>query len=192
MTYFCPVCDYGEEESKSLAAVRSHVNAASGTEHDWAGLKDEVEAQAEDADDTNDDQATDQPDQQASSSDDQQDDGEDAPDTSGTTSQMPSQSEYEQQQEAVGDGAAGTESAPDDDTSDDGGNTSNDTSSESGFQIPEIHPMYLLVAVAVLLVLVVLLTRDGESSNEPAEEIDAEREPDNDADGGADEVSLIE
>ena len=48
-SHTCPVegCDYGESSSKSLAAVRSHINASGDSEHDWDALKSEVTGEEE-------------------------------------------------------------------------------------------------------------------------------------------------
>lgn len=56
--YYCPIegCNYGHGEQKSLAAVRSHINATTDTSdqnergHSWAALKTEVEQQGEESD----------------------------------------------------------------------------------------------------------------------------------------------
>ncbi|WP_231184729.1 hypothetical protein [Haladaptatus sp. DYF46] len=89
ITHTCPIegCDYGDNEEKSLAAVRSHINASSDGDHDWSALKPTVEAQAADSD--QDDQADQQP----------EDDTDDA---------MPTDTEYDQQhsQQKGGDGSA--------------------------------------------------------------------------------------
>ncbi len=60
--YWCPAegCDYGTESDKSLAAVRSHINAM-GDDHDWDTLKPLLHEQGESNDDQPDDPDDDPP-----------------------------------------------------------------------------------------------------------------------------------
>lgn len=48
-SYTCPIegCPYGEDEEKSLPAVRAHINATSDGDHEWSDLKPTVEQQGQ-------------------------------------------------------------------------------------------------------------------------------------------------
>ncbi|MUV87790.1 hypothetical protein GJ631_14830 [Natronomonas sp. CBA1123] len=142
--YTCPAegCDYGEKGGKSLAAVRSHINASSDGAHDWEQLKPTVEQQGDQQP-----EATEETVDQETSSDDQTE-TPDGPDTD---------DEYQQQVEA--------NTAPADDDEDDDKSVSvdpvDDTADDTGGSAT-----VTLVTASVALALVVLLVRGNDKSNE--------------------------
>jgi len=120
--HYCPVdgCDYGEQERKSLTAVRSHVSSTRKREgHDWDELAPTVKAQA-DEQDPDDDPEGEEPDDDDPDDGDDGGDGEDAASAQSDTedNDVPTDDEYQRQrQQANSDGDDGDDESDQPETS---------------------------------------------------------------------------
>jgi len=162
--YTCPKegCDYGdaEDENKSLAAVRSHINSAG--DHDWHALRADLYAAAE-AEDVPDSYDTEEGDQ---SEDDEDDDTESDDDQSdGDSEEMATEEEYQEQHDDDGESGNETTESDEQDTPDDGG--------ESGFSVPAFSTTTWLFIGGLLLVAFIaykMFGGDAAADYEPPEE----------------------
>jgi len=188
--YYCPAegCDYGTESDKTLAAVRSHINAM-GDDHDWDTLKPLLHEQGETSDDQPDDQPGDPDDDPPGTGgaaapdnegdDDQQSEGVEQTETPENTESdqqdMDQSTEYDQQVQQ----AQQADDQPDDpdDSSQSGGRDGGQTSqTTSGGGVPLVP----LVAGALLLGLLLVALSGGDDQ---PEQVDSEVvEQDDDAD----------
>jgi len=192
-TYECPVegCDYGEQEDKTLAQVRGHVNSSGDEAHVWQDVKHTLLAEAEKREAT---QATEDDDSEAeeeqgdpgevpgpngetghlgtAEEDDQSDDDEDS-------TEMASQEEYEEQySDEDGD-------LPEGDEADDQPEDGDEDVQGGGFTVPAVSAstVVLVVGVGVAALLVWKLYSGGDAaSNYEAPEEQADT--DSDTDGG--------
>jgi len=148
-SYTCPVegCDYGEQESKSLAAVRSHINALNDPAHDWAELKSEVIGQGDGGDD-----------QQEATTDEGADDPTPKQTESGDSDPSEEADEYDQQWNEATDPQDGSEPDPSDSGSD-----PNDPGAGGG-GVPVEAVIGGTIALGALVVLVGLA---GSSNTDP-------------------------
>ncbi|NLV14411.1 hypothetical protein [Haloarcula argentinensis] len=213
--YYCPAegCDYGKDEEKSLAAVRSHINAM-GESHDWELLKPLLHQQGETSDDQQDEQpeqANDQPDDQPDGSDDdppgtggaaategggdddQQNEGveqTETPENSQNDQQdMDQSSEYDQQLQQ----AQQADDQPDDagESSQSGGQRGDDTSqTTSGRGVP----VWAIVGGLTLVALLLFVARSGDDQPEqvPSEVVEDTEQADPVADDPEPEVTWSE
>lgn len=169
----CPVegCEYGESDDKSKAAVRSHVNAKSDPEHNWADLKSAVMGDP-DADETDD------ADGEQTETDENEENEEDEDD-------MPTDEEYQEQH-----------AQDDNDTTDDTDTTDSDTATDDdagggGFSIPALDGSTVMLVMGLLAVLVVAyLVLGGDGSVDQAAPV--EEDTTDSAADSSEEVSLIE
>ncbi|MHB9287349.1 hypothetical protein ACKVMT_09965 [Halobacteriales archaeon Cl-PHB] len=155
-SYTCPVegCDYGEQESKSLAAVRAHINALNDPAHDWSELKSEVVDQGEQGDDqqeaTTEGGGSEAPEKQTASGDSDPSDGAD---------------EYDQQWNQATDPSEGGDDQGDPDPSD--GGSAPDDPGAGGGGVPVEAIVGGTIALGALVVLVGLA---GNSNADPEPE----------------------
>ena len=183
--YYCPVegCDYGESEDKSLAAVRSHINASSADGHDWDELKPIVEAQGEDEEGNEDSPDENESDETPDEDSDGNETGDETPsdgadDGDGEDTEMPTPEEYEQQL------SGGTED------SDEVDDTPESSVGLSLGSLSDIPTTYLIAGALIVVVLAWLLlsgsddetTETGgaeppEESDEDPETVDTTEEP---------------
>jgi hypothetical protein len=168
---YCPVdgCDYGDDEEKTLPAVRSHINATNDGDHRWEDLKAAVEAQA-------DEQTTETAEEQAEPAE-----------TDGSGEGPDPTEEYENQwsdptdEDDDGNDQQETTDKPADDAGDD---TNDDTSGTDGQQ-EGVGAAMSLVAGSLVVVLLYFLTDDGDDRE--VRDIDAEHVEDADAGATSDE-----
>jgi hypothetical protein len=144
--YTCPAegCDYGEKGGKSLAAVRSHINASSDGAHDWEQLKPTVKQQG---------------DQQPEATEETVDQEIGTDDQTKTSGGPDTDDEYQQQVEA--------NTAPADNDDDDNDKTvSVDSVDDTTDDDAGGSAAVTLVTASVALALVVLLVRGNDDANE--------------------------
>ncbi|MGB9953682.1 hypothetical protein ACOZ4F_14950 [Haloarcula marismortui] len=181
--YYCPAegCGYGTESDKSLAAVRSHINAM-GDDHDWDTLKPLLHEQGE----SNDDQPDDQPDDHdedppgtggAAATD---EDGDDDQQTEGVEqTETPENEENDQQDmDQSNEYQQQIEQAEQPESSDEGSQTATgqgDTSSQttSGRGVPVVP---IVAGVLLLGLLLVALSGDDDQPAEVDSEVVEESE----------------
>lgn len=144
--YTCPAegCEYGEKGGKSLAAVRSHINASSDGGHDWEQLKPTVKQQGDQQP-----EATEETFDQETSTDDQPE-TTDGPDTD---------DEYQQQVEA---NTVSVDNGDDDDDKAVSVDPVDDTTEDDAGGSAAVT----LVTASVALALVVLLVRGNDQNDE--------------------------
>ena len=176
--HWCPVdgCDYGGE-GESLAAVRSHVNSTSASDHEWGEVKQQVEQQEADAEEDEPDE-TDEEDDQEESSDDQQDDQQQ------DQQDMPDDQEYQQQH------SGGDQGDDQGDVDDDQGDVDGDDS--WSLPIPALDATTMAMIVGVLVALVLLYVLFSGDSDDVVTDADVTEGDDETEAIGEDEVSLIE
>jgi hypothetical protein len=166
--YNCTVdgCGYGADEDKSLAAVRSHVNSRGDEAHEWADLKEAIEAQADDGDDEG---------------------NESADDTDADTAGAGGPDVDEEYRRQLGVGVETDEDDEPDDEDDETEVSVDAVDDVDGDDGDGGSAGVALVAASVALVLVVLLVRgDGGGDDQPAQQAtESEGETDTDQFGGA-------
>ena len=193
-TYECPVegCDYGEQEDKTLAQVRGHVNSSGDEDHVWQDVKHTLLAEAEKREVT---QATEDDDSEA---EDEQGDPGEVPGPNGETGHLGT---VEEDDDQSGDGEDSTEMAtqeeyeeqysdedgdlPEGDEADDQPEDSDEDDQGGGFTVPAVSAstVVLVVGVGVAALLVWKLYSGGDAaSNYEAPEEQADT--DSDTDGG--------
>lgn len=130
--YHCPVegCDYGDQDDKTLPAVRAHINASNDDTHDWTQLKAAVEEQTEQGGEQDGEADEEQP--QAT-----ENDGDD----------MVSQQEYERQQQ----GQSKSEQTSRGSGDSDGGTTDGEGSNSVDEFLPDISLSTYILLVSALL-----------------------------------------
>lgn len=171
--HYCPVegCDYGEQGDKTLAAVRSHINACNDDAHDWDQLKAAVEAQTEQADEPETESDDEQPEAVESNGND-----------------MVSQQEYERQQSEQS-----NSSESDGDDGDSAGGS--DGGTEETTSVDEFLPdfslsTYVLLVSALLAALIIWRVWKSRQQSEPVDLDDEEDETSDAVDRN--EVTMLE
>jgi len=190
-TYKCPVegCDYGEEEEKTLAQVRGHVNSNGDEDHVWQDAKHELLAEAEkrEATETSDDEDGDSdeegdpgevpgPNGETGHLGDVEDEGDDQSGDDEDSTEMATQEEYEEQysdeDDDVPDGGEGEEQPED-------GGEGGDDQDGGGFSVPSVSAstVVLVVGVAVAGLLIWKLYSGGDAASDyeaPEEQADTD------------------
>ena len=175
--FTCPAegCDYGapDDESKSLAATRAHINASNDDAHDWGQLKPALYQQAEDAE-----KAASEP----ADGDEQEpaeEQGEASENAENDEQEMPTDEEYEQQYE-------------DDDEDDQGDDqTTGTTSSSGGGPSLPVSTTTLVVFAVVAGLLVALYLRGGEDTADVTDaDVDVD-DTEDDADAGENTADVV-
>jgi hypothetical protein len=179
--HWCPIdgCDYGGE-GESLAAVRSHVNSTTDETHTWGDVKQQVEQQKADGEQTETDE-TDDPDDQEETSDNQQDDQQQ------DQQDMPDDDEYRQQHSGDDQGGDADDDTGDQDVGD------SDDDGEWSMPIPSLDGTTMMMLIGVLAVLVLLylvFVRDG--SDDVVSDADVTEDSDDTEAVDGEEVPLIE
>lgn len=165
--YSCPVegCDYGDgqDEQKSLPAVRAHVNATGDDAHNWSDCREQLADQ--DASHSSQSEESDPP-EEPEEPEKSAGETEDTEDSEDSEEDMPTQAEYEMQHE-------GEEES--EDTSNGANAAAGAAAGAAGIGALLDRPMFL--GALVVLAVVVLLAWDGSGEPTPTNQEAAGEQP---------------